>query len=222
MQIRTPEELDQLRHLDIPITFDEINVEANAEPDMSTDPKILARLPYPIITLRDIFENYIKIETACLAIIAWYQTSDHSVLSLPDFYYKYSVNIPDQIFVLHDEINYMLQWKNARELKFFVSCDVVLRLQQPSKLNEMTKLISLTLGLDESAYLIVQATNFLNHLPALKTLTMDGIILGSERINEFVKRQGTIKGWHVQVEGNYIIFTRKQDRKIRKELINQI
>lgn len=224
--IKVPEHLDQLKRGQLSVNIlSEILIQPEAEPDLSTDVKQLARFPCFDLKLNDPYTNSVKLISGRDELRAIFISDDHLILGLPDDYKFYNIFLFHGLNVSDEEIDYILTWRHARSIKIAHAFNsVTVRLaQNVTKLEGMTALAELRFSIDESSYLTVRINNFLNHLPALKTLEFSTVTMPKEDVDLFMLLQGKLIKWNVEYKtefGGSVLITRKKDRKNPRRLLN--
>lgn len=215
-QIDTPELFEKLKAGTFPVNEEDLfYITRDAHPDVLSQPKHFANSKYNFLVFIHNVENYIIIVPGVRKVVAEFR-SPQSLLGIPvDYKYYVIINEVDAN-VSDTDIDYILQWNDAKELAIVGGSLLPLQLQERiSTTNVLKSLTKFEASIAKQTYKQLRLVPFLNAFESLNEIffqSHDSITTAEYK--EFLKLQTIPKNWVCRRNpGDSIICLKRNNNK---------
>lgn len=175
MTVTSPEALVSLKQGRIGSVDDVVVVDWDAHPNVLSLPIEFANKPYHVISFVDRADefgsNTITLFPQRRRAGATFHSGANVTHGIPPNYSEYMLNFHTGSNVFTDNLDNILQWKEAKRLEIYdnMDNDVAFKLsQRVNDLSVFTKLRKLSLNIHRNTYQLLNLSAFLETLPVLK------------------------------------------------------
>lgn len=141
-------------------------------------------------------DNEITINPHKQEIQAVFMSGENLTLRIPSNYRVYSVKFDGAALVKVEDVDNILQWKNATTMNLLDNNDLAFDLMQRiEEMREIQYLEQLELSIPRTLYSNFEIQLFLYKLPTLKKVTLKATHLTDDEYVEFFDKQICLGGW---------------------------
>lgn len=201
-EINTPELLEKLRAGSFDVSPSDVFViSSDAHEDILSQPKHFAASKYHSLIFHVENRGEINIKPHEKSVIAYFSSGNQSTLGMPADYIDYQFGISKAVKVSKEDIEYIVQWTNAKKLGIFGENTVAFDLQQRlNKLKALTTLEEVHFDIAMKTYMKLRVKPFADTLTTLKKANFRAVNLSDGRFAMFVKSQTVPNGWKCAVQ----------------------
>lgn len=214
MLVDTPEKLEQLKQGKYNNEY-YIDITSGATPNVLLQPQYFANTSFDRITFTspngDVL-NEIEISPNPVhnSAIVNFVNGINPLSGLPTHYTQYIIQFREKSILTAENIESILQWKQARSLFICADTDnvagtMITRIDDFGKLDKLTVL---TLSMEYDSRAKLKVGTFIKHLPSLRFVTFIGNQMSKKQMEDFQANNEVPANWHNWIAGNYINYER--------------
>lgn len=190
--ILKPEQYIDLKQGHYDGQYKSVYIHKTATPDLTPDLKLFAdRYNLKEITFMNAScSMFIQLSTQTRTLKAKYENLRGRLLSFPEHYRIYHIEVVVDDPVADVELDYILRWENAVYLMLHNHSDLAFRLSERGEaLNGMTNLEMVSTSVDQSTYNRFKVKPLFRHLPSLELVSCYRKGLTDAQWQQFIKNQ---------------------------------
>lgn len=173
------------------------------------EPKYFENSPFEQVIFSDKYGNKIIIYPQTKSAWALFKEGTAHLTGIPQMYKEYFITFGLSVTLTADDIDAILQWRCATNLRIIDHNDLVYKLmQQIEAMSNMNVLESFSLSLNGDSYAKLSVKPFLEKLRSLRHAHFTAETLTYNEIDEFINRQEVPREWQAEAVDKWIVYTK--------------
>lgn len=208
--VETPNDLEALRLGNIGADRDIVVVTFQAHPDVLSQPLHFTNSPcYEISFVSESTEfgsNVITLYPSRRIVSGWFHSGENLTLGMPSDFSEYRLGFHEGSVLYRDDLDYILQWRDATVLEIFDEIDNDVAYQLSWRVDDLARLFrleSITFTIHFDTYEKLQLAEFLKRLPALKEAIFYAKGISMADVEAFMATELSVGGWDCETSEGY-------------------
>lgn len=203
----TPDDFEKLRHG--LVSANHIWVNPSAHPDPLSLPIHFANSKYMLLTFADAYKNEIQIAPFRKEAIAFFHAKTDLLAGIPVDYTDYIITFSEPAVASNTDIDRILEWKNATNLRVLDAGDAAYRLlQRVDELAEMKQLQWFLCNINQQTYKKINVGLLLDQVKSVEYASFTGKELSVSELKGFSAAQAVSRRWKTKIQGQSVVFSK--------------
>lgn len=162
-----------------------------------------------MLTFEDAFKNEIHITPSRKEARTFFHAKTDLLAGMPVDYTDYIITFLGSAVASNADIDKILEWKNAKNLRVFDGGDAAYRLlQRIDELAEMKELQWFLCNINRQTYKQINVRLLWGKIKSLEYASFTGSELSEAELKEFLAANAGPPGWKISIKGHVVSYSR--------------